>query len=123
MSAPQRDVVDRVVRAFSGHRFAAAYDAIAPDGRWVVLGGPTYHGRDAIVAACDETLAELEAGTSEFLQFAVIVDGPRAAVDAVGRYRDGDGEVTVVASCDLYEFVGDEISVIRSYAVEIDEPA
>ena len=119
MTAPPRDLVARVVSAFSGHRFAEAYDHIATSARWVVHGGPTYDGRDAIIAACEEARPELDTGTSEFLRFVVIVDGPRAAVDAVGR--DGDGEVRVVASCDLYEFADDEISVITSYAVEIDE--
>ena len=115
-----RDVVDHAVRAFSGHRFGEVYDRIAPDARWVVRGGTTYDGRDAIVAACEETLTELEGGTSEFERFVVIVDGWRAAVDVVARYRDAAGDLTVVSSCDLYEFEDGEISRITSYNFEID---
>jgi hypothetical protein len=41
------------------------------------------------------------------------------AVDTFARYTRPDG-VTAVASCDIYEFAGDEITAITSYAVEVD---
>jgi hypothetical protein len=41
------------------------------------------------------------------------------AVDTFARYTRPDG-MTAVASCDIYEFNGDEIAAITSYAVEVD---
>jgi len=82
-----------VAEAFSGHRF--------PD-------------------AGEETRAEPAAGTSEFLRFHPVADGDRVAVDAVGRYTDAGGEISVVSSCDLYESDGGELTTITSYTVELD---
>ena len=47
------------------------------------------------------------------------VDERVVAVDTLARYSGPNG-VTTVASCDIYEFTGEEITTITSYAVEID---
>jgi hypothetical protein len=41
------------------------------------------------------------------------------AVDTLARYTGPNG-TTTVASCDIYEFTGEEIAAITSYAVEVD---
>jgi ketosteroid isomerase-like protein/heme-degrading monooxygenase HmoA len=106
--------------AFSGHRFREVYPALSPDVRWTSVGSGTITGRQAVVDACEATLAELAAGTAEFERFLVIGDGTAVAVDAVGRYADGDGSTSVVSSCDLYEFTDGAVTSITSYAVELD---
>jgi ketosteroid isomerase-like protein len=105
--------------AFSGHRFSDAYPALAPDVRWTSVGQGTLVGRQAVVDACEATLAELATTSTEFRRFVVVADGDRAAVDAVGRYVAADGEVSVVSSCDVYEFTDGLLTTITSYTVEI----
>jgi ketosteroid isomerase-like protein len=106
--------------AFSGHRFRDAYAALAPDVRWTSVGQGTLTGRQAVVDACESTLAELATTTVEWVRFVVVADAVAAAVDAVGRYVDADGEVSVVSSCDVYEFTGGVLTTLTSYAVELD---
>jgi ketosteroid isomerase-like protein len=108
--------------AFSGHRFRDAYDALAPDVRWTSVGQGTVTGRQAVVDACEATLAELATTTVEFARF-VVADDATAAVDVVGRYVDADGGVSVVSSCDVYEFTGGLLTTLTSYAVELDPSA
>jgi ketosteroid isomerase-like protein len=105
--------------AFSGHRFREAYDALAPDVRWIAVGEGELTGRDAVVEACEATLRELASGTAEFRRFVVVGGTDAAAVDAIGRYTDADGEVSLVSSCDIYEFRDGLVTTITSYAVEI----
>ena len=112
-----------IAEAFSGHRFADAYAALAPDVRWTMVGEGLLTGPQAVVDACDATLAELSRGTAQFLRFVVIGDGDAVAVDAVGRYVDADGGVSVVSSCDIYEFSDGALTAITSYAVELDATA
>jgi ketosteroid isomerase-like protein len=112
-----------VAEAFSGHRFRDAYAALAPDVRWVAVGAGELVGRQAVVDACEETLAELSAGTAEFLRFVVVAEGERVAVDAVGRYTDADGTTSLVSSCDVYEFTGGSLTTVTSYAVELEPEA
>ena len=46
-------------------------------------------------------------------------DPGAVAVDTFAHYTRPDG-VTAVASCDIYEFAGEHITAITSYAVEVD---
>jgi ketosteroid isomerase-like protein len=115
MTAPRQ-----FAEAFSGHRFRDAYAILAPDVRWTSVGEGVVTGRQAVVDVCEATLAELSSGTAQFLRFLVIADGDRVAVDAVGRYVDAEGGVSVVSSCDIYEFRDGALTSITSYAVELD---
>src|SRR5215213_6665788 len=112
-----------IAGAFSGHRFSDAYGALHPDVRWTAVGQEVLTGREAVVDACEATLAELATTTVEFSRFLVVADGEAAAVDVVGRYVDADGGTSVVSSCDVYEFRGGMVAAITSYAVELDSPA
>ncbi len=112
----------QIAEAFSGHRFDETYDHLAPDVLWVLPGHPTIEGKDAVVAACATSAAEM-AGLSSatFTRFVSVAEDRRAAVDAIGRYTSPDGSVSVVSSADVYEFGGDGLlRVITSYAVELD---
>ena len=116
------DIPRRVAEAFSGHGFADAYPALAEDVRWDLVGEQTLVGRQAVVDACEATLAGLGRGSADFLRFVVVADGDRVAVDTITRYTDASGSSGVVSSCDVYEFARDRLVAIRSYGVEL-EPA
>jgi ketosteroid isomerase-like protein len=105
--------------AFSGHRFREVYADLAPDVGWTAVGERTFTGREAVVAACEGTLGALAPGTTEFQRFVVIAGTDAAAVDVVARYTDADGEVSLVSSCDIYEFRDGLVTTITSYAVEL----
>ena len=113
----------QIAEAFSGHRFRDAYPALAPDVRWTSVGDGVVTGRQGVVDVCESTLAELSTGTAQFLRFVVIADGDAVAVDAVGRYVDADGGVSVVSSCDIYGFSDGVLTSITSYTVELDPEA
>ncbi len=106
--------------AFAGHRFREAYPALAPNVVWTPVGQGTLTGRQAVVDACESTLAELAGTAVEFSRFVVVADSDAAAVDVVARYTSADGAVSVVSSCDVYLFRDGLVSEITSYAVELD---
>jgi ketosteroid isomerase-like protein len=112
--------IKAVAEAFSSHRFREAYDSLAPDVAWVSVGGSTTRGKDAVVAVCEETLSELAETTTEFVRFCSVADDDTAAVDVVGRYTDADGNVSVVASCDVFETTDGRVARITSYTVELE---
>ncbi|ADT98780.1 Limonene-1,2-epoxide hydrolase catalytic domain protein [Mycolicibacterium gilvum] len=108
-----------VARAFSEHRFEDALDHLARDVTWTIVGGMVLEGADAVRATCRDTTASLEGTTVEFDRCVVADGGDVIAVDTVVRYVRPDG-VTAVASCAIYEFDGEQIATITSYAVEVD---
>ncbi len=113
------DIPRRTAEAFSGHRFADAYPALADDVRWDLVGEEQLVGKQAVIDACEGTVAALGDGSTEFLRFVVVADGDRVAVDTVARYTGADGTTGTVSSCDVYEFASDRLTAIRSYAVEL----
>ena len=99
-------------RAFSEHRFDEALPHIAKDVRWTVVGYMVLEGADAVRQTCRETVGSLEDTTTTYDRCVIAVDDRVVAVDPNGT--------TAVAGCDIYEFSGEEITAITSYAVEID---
>ena len=84
-------------------------------------GQETLAGKEALVAACDSSLAELsQLARTEFSRFVAVGDDQVAAVDAIGHYVSQDGSMSVVSSADIYEFDTDGLIItITSYAVEL----
>jgi hypothetical protein len=66
------------------------------------------------------TLASL---TVEFPRFVSVADADVAAVDVVARYTGPDGGLSVVSSCDVYEFRDGAVAAISSSATELESTA
>ena len=111
----------RIAEAFSGHRFTEAYPHLAADVRWVLPGQTALQGREAVIAACENTSTQLAEATTEFTRFVCAAGNDVVAIDVIARYTTADGHTSVVSSCDIYEFAGDVISTITSYAVELPD--
>jgi ketosteroid isomerase-like protein len=108
-----------VGRAFSEHRFDEALPYLAKDVRWTIVGYMVLEGADAVRQTCRDTVESLEGTTTSYDRCVVAVGVDAVAVDTFAHYTRPDGE-TAVASCDIYEFSGEEITAITSYAVEVD---
>jgi len=102
-------------RAFSEHRFDEALPHLAKDVRWTIVGYMVLEGADAVRQTCRETLESLEGTTTTYDRCVVAAGSDTVAVDTFARYTRPDG-MTAVASCDIYEFSGEQISAITSYS-------
>ncbi|BBX15848.1 limonene-1,2-epoxide hydrolase [Mycolicibacterium duvalii] len=108
-----------VARAFSEHRFDDALDHLAADVKWTIVGGMVLEGADAVRRTCRDTLESLRGARVEFDRSVTAAGREVVAVDTLVRYVRPDG-LTAVASCTIYEFEGEKITTITSYAVEVD---
>ena len=115
MTAPRE-----VAEAFSRHRFRDVYAVLAPDVVWTAVGARQTVGRQAVVDACEQTLAALASTDVVFTRFLPVADGDAAAVDAVAHYTDPGGGTSVVSSCDVYEIRAGVLVAITSYDVELE---
>ena len=111
-----------ISEAFSGHRFAEAYEHLADGVRWELDGELVIEGKDAVVAACESSTVEMSKLASvEFSHFESIAGDRLAVVGAEARYEEPNGSISVVSSADVYEFDGEgQVTTITSYAVELD---
>lgn len=111
---------EKIARAFSSHRFELALPHLADDIIWTLVGGETLIGRKKVKKAIEKTAADLSAVTTEFQRFRTVVGEESVVVDSLARYTDAGGYVSIVASCDVYDFDGDgRITEIVSYTVEL----
>lgn len=106
-------------RAFSSHRFDEVYDRLHDDVVWVVPGHDSIQCKEAVVAACTAAAEFAGMASTSFERFVSVGDEAIAVVDAIGRYEDGDSDVSVVSSADVYEFDGGAVVRVTSYAVEL----
>ncbi|MDQ3715718.1 MAG: nuclear transport factor 2 family protein [Actinomycetota bacterium] len=113
--------IAEIGQAFSEHRFAEVYPHLAPEVRWELIGGSPLTGRDAVIAACEESLVYLSQATTDFRKFRSVVGTDAVVVDSLAEYSGADGQTSVVASCDIYDFVNGEVTTITSYTVEVGE--
>ena len=109
-----------LAEALSSHRFDEVIPHLAADVEWDLVGEVTLTGRDAVIDALRGTAADLATTATHFSRFVVVADDSTAAVDAVATYTGSDGDRSIVASCDVYEFADGDIVRIRSYNVELD---
>ncbi|WP_353813562.1 nuclear transport factor 2 family protein [Agromyces sp. SYSU T00266] len=111
---------EQIARAFSGHRFDLALQHLADDVIWTSVGGGPLVGRKAVAKAIERTAADLADVTTEFQRFRSVVGEDSVVVDALARYTDADGGVSIVASCDVFDFAADgRITEIVSYMIEL----
>jgi hypothetical protein len=111
--------IEQTAEAFSRHRFEECYHHLAADIRWRLVGGREIVGRDAVIAACEDSAGYLRLTTTTFTAFQVMVGPDFAVVDSTAEYVDTDGDRSVVASCDIYRFSGEQLVAITSYNIEL----
>jgi ketosteroid isomerase-like protein len=111
---------EKIARAFSSHRFEIALPYLADDIVWTLVGSDPLIGRKKVKKALERTAADLAAVTTEFQRFRTVVGEDSVVVDSLARYTDAGGDVSIVASCDIYDFDGaGRITEIVSYTVEL----
>lgn len=111
--------IEEIARAFSGHRFEVTYPYLAEDAVWTIVGAETLSGKAAIMRRCEESLADLSDIKTEFRQFRSLLGGRWVVVDSTAAYTGADGDVAIVASCDIYEFASSRLAAITSYNIAL----
>ena len=111
--------IEKIARAFSSHRFDQALTHLADDVVWTRVGDKPLIGRKAVKKACERTATELNGVTTEFQRFRTVVGEDSVVVESLGRYTGPGGDVSIVASCDVYDFDDERITEIVSYTVEL----
>ena len=120
MDVMTEESTEKIARAFSSHRFDVALPRLADDVIWTIVGSDPIVGRKKVKKAVERTAAQLAEVTTEFQRFRSVVGEDSVVVDSLARYTDAAGDVSIVASCDLYDFDGDGcITEIVSYTIEL----
>jgi hypothetical protein len=110
---------EQIARSFSGHDFEAVYPHLAESVQWDLTGADVIVGRPAVIELCRATTAELTDTTTHFTRFRTVVGEGSVVVDSVAEFTDSDGDKSVVASCDIFDFEQGLVVRITSYNVDL----
>lgn len=108
-----------LAEAFSRHRFGEVVAALDDDVTWTLVGGEVVQGRSAVVQLCERSARELSDVTTTWDSFRVVDAGATVVVESWATYTATDGDVSRVASCDIYDFFDGRIGSITSFTVEV----
>jgi ketosteroid isomerase-like protein len=108
-----------IARSMSTHDFGRAMQHLAEDVVWRPGGDEPIVGRDAVIRACTDLAAELDGVQVDLRSVRVIAAGAAVVVETLATYTAPGGDTSAVASCDLYDFAGDDLIAISSYNVEV----
>jgi len=108
----------QVAEAFCRHRFAETYASLGDDVEWRLVGGSAIRGKAEVMAACEQSAVELAGVTTSFSRFRVIAATDCAIVESEAEYQ-ASADTSRVASCDIFDFVGDRVMAITSFTVEL----
>ena len=109
----------QIAEAFSSHDFRNTYPYLAGNITWTMVGGEQLVGRDQVVRTCEESARYLDGVETRFSRFRVLAGADWVVVDTEAAYEGADGEKSVVASCDIFEFAGAMVVNITSYNIEL----
>lgn len=109
--------IKEVAQAFSSHGFEQTYEHLADGLVWVNVGGETYEGKPAVMAACKAALDYFKTIESTLGRLDVLEGESFVVVKSQGSYVN-KGETTIVESCDIYEFESGKVIGITSYNVD-----
>jgi hypothetical protein len=113
--------MQEIAEAFSRHQFHGVYPHLGANVRWNIVGEAEIVGRDVVIAACEDSAAYLATVSTTFRSLRTYAGPAFVVVDAVAEYIDPDGDRSVVASCDIYQYDGGTLSEITSYTVELED--
>ena len=108
-----------IARAVSTHDFQRAIPHFAETLVWRAIGAGVTSGRADVTRQCTDLAAELDGVTVELRHLRVIGGAESVVVESLTAYTGDDGEISTVASCDVYDFADGVLTGITSYNVEV----
>ena len=111
--------IEQIATAISRHAFEDAYPHLLDDVQWNIIGGANLVGKAEIVAASNASAEYLSGVTTRFDKFAARKMDNTVVIESTATYTEQDGETSVVACCDIYDFVSGKLANITSYNIEL----
>ena len=106
-----------IAAAFSHHEFQDTYEYMRDDIEWMLVGERHIRGKVNVVATCEESSKYLATVRTRFVTFKA---ESSVVIDSRAEYVDAEGESSLIASCDIYEFNDGNLAAITSYTVELE---
>lgn len=104
--------------AFSNGQFKQNYKFLADDIEWNIFGENLLQGKDSVIKHCNQVTDYFRSVSTDFETYHIIVSSDHIAISGKAKFRREKNKVTVINSCDIYEFnKHGQIQNIKSYCI------
>jgi predicted SnoaL-like aldol condensation-catalyzing enzyme len=107
----------QICEEFSKGNFEFAYNYLAQDIQWNIVGHELLTGKDQVVEFCNKTSEYFKEVTTEFRTSNIIVDSNLVAISGTAVFIKNENKRTEVSSCDVYRFEDGMLIEITSYCI------
>jgi limonene-1,2-epoxide hydrolase len=111
--------IKEIAEAFSTHKFKIAYPYFLDNIHWNLVGSNPVKGKEAVISNCDQSAKYMASIVTKFMRFKVIAAVDCVVIDSLAEYKDQEQNISLISSCNIYEFLDGKLSVITSYCVEL----
>ena len=95
---------------------------MADEIKWNIVGRKELAGREAVIATCAESAKFLETVSTTFTRLKIIRAETFVVVEGAAQFQDQENQTSSVASCDVFQFSGEQLVEITSYVIELNKP-
>jgi ketosteroid isomerase-like protein len=110
-----------IAKAFSTGNFKMAYDYLADNMEWNMVGDNTLIGKQAVIDFCTKTAAYFASQTTLFTVTNIIDGHDCIAIDGTAKFISKDDKTTHIASCDVYRFKEGKLQQLTSYCIRTNK--
>jgi hypothetical protein len=114
-----KKTIKQISEDFSRHHFEQTYPFLSDSIEWHLIGDKVLVGKDSIMETCNQSAQYLKGVKTQFKKFNIVKNDKSVVIDSLADYIDENNAITTVASCDIYAFVGAQLTQITSYCIEI----
>lgn len=107
----------QISEEFSKGNFEFAYNYLAQDIQWNIVGDKLLTGKDQVVEFCNKTAEYFREVTTEFSTSNIIADANLVAISGIAVFINKENKRTEVSSCDVYLFEDGKLKEITSYCI------
>lgn len=111
--------IDQIAKAFCSYRFSDTYPYMGDQIIWNVVGKEQLAGRAAVLDRCEQAAKFLATVSATITKLEIHRAGSVVVVEGAAQIKGQQGEISRVASCDVFRFSDGGLIEITSYVVSL----
>lgn len=113
----------QIAEEFSKGNFEFAYNYLAQDIQWNIVGDNLLTGKDQVIEFCNKTAEYFKEVTTKFSTSNIIAESNLVTINGTAVFINKENKRTDVSSCDVYRFEDGMLKEITSYCIVTSKDA
>ncbi len=110
--------IEQIAEAFCSYRYTEIFPCMADGIKWNIIGTDEFVGRETVIAQCNNAAKFLETVSPTITKQKIHRAEACVIVEGAAQFRDRDNQISMVASCDIFQFSDGRLVEITSYVID-----